>query len=421
MAAVVEREAGPLTLTAVGDCLLRRRVSEVRDPGFLELVELLRGSHVAWGNCEVVLTGPREVYRAPKTNDPHVWCEPWGADELRFLGFRLLGTANNHTMDFGVRGLGSTLANLDRVGIVHAGAGLDLVRAALPAFLETSAGRTALVNCASSFLDYYAAGPPEPVHKGRPGLNPIHFQYVVQVEPPLFESLRRAQARIHDLLGWDEYAGTLEKMAAARPAGTGLFFETVIQAGEEVDLFSRPRPADVSRVLKAIEMARGKARMVMASIHSHEARHRLEEPDPFLPPFAKACIDAGADVFLAAGPHVARGVEIYRGKPIFYSLGNFCAHVGVAPQGTGRDGVEHQRRFWESFVPRVTFAGGGEVAAIELHPITLGFDGPAELRGTPRLARGPEARAILGRLAELSSLYGTRVDLDGETGRVRLA
>jgi poly-gamma-glutamate synthesis protein (capsule biosynthesis protein) len=302
MTVELNRGAGPLTLTAVGDCLLRRRVSEVQDPDFLALVELLRGSHVAWGNCEVVLTEPGEVWRAPKINDHHVWCEPWGADELRFLGLSLLGTANNHTMDFGAHGLGSTLANLDRAGIVHAGAGPDLVQAARPAFLATPAGRAALVNCASSFLDYYAAGLPEPVHKGRPGLNPIHFQYVVQVEPPLFESLRRAQARIHDLLGWDEYAAILERMAAARPSGTGLFFETVIQAGEEVDLFSRPQPTDVSRVLKAIELARGRARVVIASIHSHEARHRLEEPDPFLPPFARVCLDAGADIFLAAEP-----------------------------------------------------------------------------------------------------------------------
>src|SRR4051812_46661506 len=118
-------KAGQLTLTAAGDCLLGRRVSEDQDPGFLALVDLLRGSHCAWGNCEVVLTDPAAVYRVPKVNDPHAWCEPWGADELSFMGFGLMGTANNHTMDFGVKGLGSTLTNLDRVGIVHAGAGMD--------------------------------------------------------------------------------------------------------------------------------------------------------------------------------------------------------------------------------------------------------------------------------------------------------
>jgi hypothetical protein len=41
-------------------------------------------------------------------------------------------------------------------------------------------------------------------------------------------------------------------------------------------------------------------------------------------------------------------------------------------------------------------------------------------RGNPRLARGEEARAILHRLAELSRPYGTEIDIDGETGRVRL-
>jgi poly-gamma-glutamate capsule biosynthesis protein CapA/YwtB (metallophosphatase superfamily) len=420
---------GRITLAAVGDCLLGRRVSALQDPGFLDLVELLRTADCAWGNCEVVLADPRTVYRAPKTNDPHAHCEPWGAGELRFLGLNLLGTANNHTMDFGVRGLGSTLTHLDQAGIVHAGAGLDLEAAARPAYLTTPAGQAALVNCAASFLDFYAAGPPHPVFKGRPGLNPLHLQYTIVLERSLFESLGRAQAAIHDLLGWDEYADILRQMEARRPAGTALFFETMIKAGESVDFLSEPRPADVSRIVEAIRSARQSARLVIASIHSHEARRRLEIPDPFLPPFARTCLDAGADICLAAGPHVLRGIEIYHGKPIFYSLGNFCAHFRgpapspstsprpASPEGTG---LLQQRRFWESFVPRITFAENGEVAAIDLHPIALGFDESPAVRGTPRLARGEEARGILTRLAGLSLDYGTRVELDGEIGRVLL-
>jgi hypothetical protein len=41
-------------------------------------------------------------------------------------------------------------------------------------------------------------------------------------------------------------------------------------------------------------------------------------------------------------------------------------------------------------------------------------------RGTPRLARGAEAAAILQRLAQLSSPYGTVIEIDGDVGRVRL-
>jgi poly-gamma-glutamate capsule biosynthesis protein CapA/YwtB (metallophosphatase superfamily) len=39
--------------------------------------------------------------------------------------------------------------------------------------------------------------------------------------------------------------------------------------------------------------------------------------------WAHAVIDAGADVVVGHGPHVDRGIEIYAGKPIVYSLGNF--------------------------------------------------------------------------------------------------
>jgi hypothetical protein len=40
--------------------------------------------------------------------------------------------------------------------------------------------------------------------------------------------------------------------------------------------------------------------------------------------FARAVIDSGADVVLGSGPHVVRGIERYRGKPIAYSLGDFA-------------------------------------------------------------------------------------------------
>ena len=47
------------------------------------------------------------------------------------------------------------------------------------------------------------------------------------------------------------------------------------------------------------------------------------EPAQFLVTFARAMIDAGADLFVGHGPHVLRGIEIYKGAPIIYSLGDF--------------------------------------------------------------------------------------------------
>ena len=41
-----------------------------------------------------------------------------------------------------------------------------------------------------------------------------------------------------------------------------------------------------------------------------------------------AAIDAGADMILGHHTHILKGIEMYKGKPIFYSLGNFCLELG---------------------------------------------------------------------------------------------
>ena len=66
---------------------------------------------------------------------------------------------------------------------------------------------------------------------------------------------------------------------------------------------------------------------------------------------AHFCIDHGVDVVYGHGPHVARGVEVYKGRFIAYSLGNFCTPYNV--NLTGISGyaplveikIDHQGRF----------------------------------------------------------------------------
>lgn len=57
------------------------------------------------------------------------------------------------------------------------------------------------------------------------------------------------------------------------------------------------------------------------------------EPRGNLRKFARAVIDAGADAVVGHGPHVLRGVEFYRGRPIAYSLGNFLTYRGFSMEG----------------------------------------------------------------------------------------
>jgi len=58
-----------------------------------------------------------------------------------------------------------------------------------------------------------------------------------------------------------------------------------------------------------------------------------KEPRGDLRRWARTVIDAGADAVIGHGPHVLRGVEFYRGKPIFYSLGNFMTYRGFNLEG----------------------------------------------------------------------------------------
>lgn len=46
--------------------------------------------------------------------------------------------------------------------------------------------------------------------------------------------------------------------------------------------------------------------------------------------FARAVVDAGADLVLGHGPHVPRAMELYAGRLIAYSLGNFCTYYGIS-------------------------------------------------------------------------------------------
>jgi len=395
-----------LRLAAVGDCILGHRFMENGDAEVRAVADLLRNSDAAWGNYE-------RVQPDPQAADSLAALAAWPAAELRALGLRLAGTANNHALDYGDEGLFALMESLDHAGIAHAGAGADLAQAARPAIYETRTGRIADVNCASTFPDCFPASPSRSYRKGRPGINPLHVDATVQVDRDLFARLKQVEAQLARL----EAASEAEALAG-EPEGGKPDLATVegvtFQAGPGIERLAVPRPGDLTRVTQAIRSARQDARVVIASIHSHEARNVLEQPAAFLPRFAHACIDAGADLFVGAGPHVLRGIELYKGRPIFYSLGNFIFHFYGE-----KVGFRKQRRFWQSVVPRLTWEGH-RLVAVDLHPITLGFGQPEERRGTPHLAHGEEAREILVRVSELSRPYGTIVEIDGEVGRLRL-
>src|SRR5262249_20613339 len=155
-------------------------------------------------------------------------------------------------------------------------------------------------------------------------------------------------------------------------------------------------------------------------------------------------IDAGADIFAGHGPHVLRGIEIYKGKPILYSLGDFVfendlvqrlpsdaydqlsldARAGVADFDDARS--DHDRRsypadreMWESVVATVRWRGKA-LDAITLHPISLGFGRSRTERGRPALADPALAQKIVADVAARSKPYGTTIAYENGVGQVAL-
>ncbi len=71
-----------------------------------------------------------------------------------------------------------------------------------------------------------------------------------------------------------------------------------------------------------------------AAVHTPDGPEFLgREPRGDLRRWSRQVIDAGADAVIGHGPHVLRGIEFYRGRPIAYSLGNFVTYRGFNLRG----------------------------------------------------------------------------------------
>lgn len=105
-----------------------------------------------------------------------------------------------------------------------------------------------------------------------------------------------------------------------------------------------PSINDISNARRIVGEARKNADIVIVSFHggaegagATRVTGRQEifhgEKRGNVKDFARACVDAGADIVFGHGPHVARAIELYNGKAIAYSLGNFCTPYRINLNG----------------------------------------------------------------------------------------
>jgi poly-gamma-glutamate synthesis protein (capsule biosynthesis protein) len=219
------------------------------------------------------------------------------------------------------------------------------------------------------------------------------------------------------------------------------FLGQTFELSDKASVVTEPESRDLQGLTLAIQEARRMADYVLVSVHAHEgAPGAREVPAQFLVDFAHAAINAGADVFVGHGPHVLRGIEIYRGKVIFYSLSNFIfqndtvTHLpadlyeqyDLGPDALPADVYEarsdHDRRGfaadplpWESIIACVTFRRGA-LYEVRLTPITLGFGRSRWQRGSPESADHETSARILERLQKLSQPFATKIEIRDDRG-----
>jgi poly-gamma-glutamate capsule biosynthesis protein CapA/YwtB (metallophosphatase superfamily) len=426
-----------LRLLLTGDSILQRRLQSRSDAVVRPLFDKVRAADVAFTNLEVLANDYRGD-PALESGGSHFGAPSWVLDELTEAGFDLFATATNHCGDYSISGLLQSIEAMEARGLSFAGVGRNLEEARRPVYHTHPHGTVAMISCASSFAKGQEAGAQRPDMPGRPGLNPLHFETVHEVTEPQLAALRE----IADQLGLEAERQAKIKMGFGfAPADPSVF-----PLGE-MKFRSANRPAvrmtasrkDIDAMVRWIGEARGLADLVLVSLHAHEQGESKEIPAEFIPAFARAMIDAGADLVAGHGPHLLRGLELYKGKPIFYSLGNFLGQNElvtripadgyerfradpelkpgqVYQQRTNNDqgGFPADRRYWESVVPVLSWEGRA-LRSVDLLPISLGWKEARHRRGRPRLAEAEEARGILERFAALSRPFGTVLDLDKAT------
>jgi poly-gamma-glutamate synthesis protein (capsule biosynthesis protein) len=421
---------GRVSFALTGDSIITQRLSVYDEPEFLKMIEAIRASDVAFTNLEMLLHN-FEGSPAAQSGGTYMAADPAMAKELQWAGFDLVSRANNHAVDYGVEGLLMTSKALDAVGLTHAGVGENLARARAPAYLDTRKGRVALISCASTFPAFGLAGEQRPDIKGRPGLNPLRFTTTYVVDRQSLDALKKM-------------AGDL-KLPVGNRADEIRFLNATFREGKEPTVVTEPHAGDLQAIVASIKEARRQADWVIVSIHAHEGQPGNRElPAQFVVTFARAAIEAGADIFVGHGPHVLRAIEIYKGKPIFYSLANFIfqnetvrflpaemyEQYGVSSQGWPADVYDarsgnDRRSFpadklnWESVVAKVVFNSERVLEQIELHPISLGFGESRTRRGRPMLADAALGKTIIERLASLSAPVGTEITYSGGIGVVK--
>lgn len=335
-------------LALVGDVMLATTKAErfaSESPGFAAASDRLRSNGAIIANLEMPLS--TRGYRVPKTSN--LRSHPDVIRGVTEMGVHAVSLANNHMMDYGPDALADTIEAVAAAGLAHSGAGPDIDSALRPAIISAGDTTIGMLSFACTLPIESDAGP------GKPGIAPIRVGFSFEIDANLL----------------------------------------VEQPGTVPVVRSWADPNDRAAAEDCIRALKSEVDLVVVMIHWGVPSYWLSPYQGLLATYqqglGRALIDAGADVVCGHHSHSLHPVEMYRGKPIFYSLGNYL--------------FEGARAFMEpeSVIAEYDLDEG----TWTLVPLLLDAD------GFPELVDGDQATAVLTKLQAMSEPFGDPVRITG--------
>ncbi|MES5047071.1 CapA family protein [Rhizobium nepotum] len=405
------------TVAVTGQSLIKHDIRKIDAPGFRAVQDVLRNADLSFTNFESTILGDHGGW--PLKGSFFGCSDPVVLDALAEMGFGALSLSNNHAFDLGPSGVLSTLEEVERRGMLHAGAGRDHKEAACATRGTVGRNRIAMVAMdGGPGPDFMYAADGNERRPARPGINRLKLSQLIEVDDRAFEQL----TAIRDKVGYTAidlsndsqpndppFVDPVEELALGR---------TIFRRAERFGRHVRIDGADIDRNLQAIASAANDGCLVVAYLHHHHwASDWYQVPD-WVGSVARSCIDAGAAMFLSHGAPVLQPLEIYNGRPIFYSLGNFIFHV---PSKS----TWHAPEVWESVIGVCSFDMSNRLKEICFQPVVIGGEegmrhSKLEERLAPHLATGERANRILMRFQAQSAELGTKIDVNDNIGILRL-
>ncbi len=425
-----------MKITAVGDVALQRKMPG-EYAGLAEVRQFISKGDVRFFNLETTVN--KDCFGAFFSGGTWLRTDPEVLSTLKPFGFNMATTANNHATDFAYEGLVQTMKYVGEEGYVFSGTGRNLSEAAAPAYLDLPEGRVALISVTDTFSPGAMAGEQSRRLPGRPGVNGLRITETVCVGQEDMERIKVVAKNT----GVNNASDIIRAEGYLPPLAEGTFdFGTIhFSVSDTPGIRHEIAEADLERVDRAIYEASLTADLILISVHSHKVVTTKDATPTFLQAFCRRCIDKGAHAVLGHGPHLLRGMEMYKGKPIFYSLGDFLLELESGPYApedfyakfglTSDDtmhtlfktrsrnftvGLQRERVMLETVIPCITVEKG-VVKEIEIMPVRLADTGAKVINGLPQKA---EDTSILERLRDLSVPFGTEIEIRDGMGYVKL-